>query len=227
MALTSESGWAGVGAGQVRVAWVDTSPGSLDTDLPGAHLSDQDLARAAGFGPDRRRAFLQGRSLIAGLVRDLFPDASGWSLGTRTCRRCGARHAGVEITGVPAAASVSYAPGLVVAAAARGPRVSRLGVDVERDAVNAPRSRDLQRLLGPSTVSPLRRWTRIESVVKADGRGLRVDPADVHFRAGYGRVSGDPAWYRVTDVAGPAGYLISLAWCGAESSAAGSRPATG
>ncbi|MGV8909901.1 MAG: 4'-phosphopantetheinyl transferase family protein [Propionicimonas sp.] len=211
----------------MSVVWASTSPGTIATGTTGAELGEQDRARAASFGPDRRRAFLLGRSLVAGLVRELLPDASGWSVGTRACRRCGARHAGVEITGVPVVASVSYAPGLVVAAAARGPRVSRLGIDVERDAANATRSRDLQRLLGPSTVSPLRRWTRIESVLKADGRGLRADPADVHFRAGRGRVSGDPARYRVVDVAGPAGYVISLAWCGAESLAAGSGPATG
>ncbi len=59
-----------------------------------------------------------GRSLVSGLVGGLFPDASGWSIGTGVCVRCGQRHGAVELTGVPAVASVSYARGLVVAAVA-------------------------------------------------------------------------------------------------------------
>ena len=215
-----------VGVGRVKVAWAATSPGTIGTGITGARLSDGDLERAAGFGPDRRRAFVLGRSLIAGLVGELVPNASGWSVGTGSCRRCGARHGPVEITGVPVVASVSYAPGLVVVAAAPG-QSSRVGIDVELERVNATRTRDLERLLGPSGEPVLRRWTRIEALLKADGRGLLVDPGDVRLRSGGGRIAGDPGRYRVVDVAGPTGYLISLAWCDAESSAAASGRATG
>lgn len=219
----------GVAVGPVSVVWSATSPGTGTSgpDPTGVRLSDDDRVRAASFVPDRRRAFLVGRSLIAGLVGSLFPAASGWSVGTGPCRRCGARHGAVEITGVPVVASLSYAPGLVVAAGASSHRVSRLGIDVELDAANAVRSRDLQRLLGPSSGPPLMRWTRVEAVLKADGRGLGVDPGDVRVRAGRGRIAGDPARYRVADVVGPTGYVVSLAWCGAGSSGAGSDQATG
>ena len=216
-----------VGVGQVKVVWSATSPATLGTGIAGASLSDGDLVRAAGFGPDRRRAFVLGRSLIATLVGELFAAATGWSVGTGACRRCGARHGPVEITGVPVVASVSYAPGLVVAAAAPAQRVGRLGVDVEQERADATRTRDLERLLGLSPEPVLRRWTRIEAILKADGRGLLVDPGEVRLRSGGGRIAGDPARYRVADVAGPAGYLVSLAWCGAEASAAGCDPASG
>jgi 4'-phosphopantetheinyl transferase len=226
MALITEPRRQRLDVGQVLLAWAVTTSANTRTDLRGGVLSEQDLMRAAGFGPARRQAFLLGRTLVATLVDELFPATSGWSLGSRSCPRCGVRHSGVEITGVPAVASVSHAPGLVIVAAAASDRVSRLGVDVEPDAANATRSRDLERLLGRSAEPVLRRWTRVEAVLKADGRGLLVDPADVRVRAGLGRILDDAARYRVVDVAGPAGYLISLAWCGGGSSEAGSGQAT-
>ncbi len=190
-------------------------------------LSEPDRARAAGFGADRLAEFVLGRAVIAGLVAGMFPDAGTWSVVTATCRRCGARHGPVEVTGVPVLASVSYAPGLVVAAAAPRSQVSRLGIDVEPATADPRRTRDLQRLLGSSAEPVMERWTRIEAVLKADGRGLRVDPGEVRLSSSGAWIPGDPARYRVVDVVGPAGYQISLAWCGEGASAVASGPATG
>ena len=180
-------------------------------------------------GPDRDRArdFVAGRSLVTALVGGLCPDAADWSVGTGRCPRCGERHGAVELAGVPAVAGVSYARGLVVAAAARTESVRRLGVDVERDAADTTRTSDLERLLGRSRQPILRRWTQIEAVLKADGRGLLVDPGDVRVRRHRASIADDPARYRTEDVPGPAGYVISLAWCDAESSAGSSGPAKG
>lgn len=58
-------------------------------------------------------------------------------------------------------------------AAVRG---RRIGVDLERDDAPAARLAAIRALLGES-VDPLRAWTEAEAVLKADGRGLRVDPA--------------------------------------------------
>jgi 4'-phosphopantetheinyl transferase len=190
-------------------------------------LSPQDQARAAGFGVDRRREFVVGRSLVSGLVGALFPEAVGWSVGTAACARCGERHGAVELTGVPAVAGVSYATGLVIAAVAPSARVGRLAVDVELDAADAARARDLERLLGRSRQPVLRRWTRIEAVLKADGRGLLVEPRDVRVRGTHASIAGDAARYELADVQGPSGYVISLAWSDAGSSAASAGPATG
>lgn len=133
----------------------------------------------------------------------------------------------MELTGVPAVASVSYARGLVVAALAPSRAASGLGIDVELDAADTTRTRDLERLIGSAPEPILRRWTRIEAVLKADGRGLLVDPGDVRFDDGTASIVGAPNTYHLSDVAGPAGFVISLAWCDAGSSAASSGRATG
>ncbi len=167
-----------------------------------------------------------GRSLVSGLVAGLFPEASGWSVGSGVCERCGQRHGAVEVTGVPAVAGVSYARGLVVAAVALFPPVGRVGVDVELDAADTTRTRDLERLLGRSRQPVLLRWTRIEAVLKADGRGLLVEPRDVRLRGTHASITGAATRYELAGVTGPPGYVISLAWSGAESSAASTGRAT-
>lgn len=211
--------------GSVKVAWAHGTPPVAAASLDVA-LSDADRERAAGFGAARLGEFVAGRALVRGLVRELFPQAERWQVLSRSCIRCGARHGPVEVSGVPVVASISYAAGLVVAAVAPTSRLERLGVDVELDAVDATREQDLRRLLGASTEPMLRRWTRIEAVLKADGRGLLVDPGVVRLQRGNGHISGERIRYQLADVAGPPGYLISLAWCGSESSAAGARRAT-
>lgn len=213
--------------GPARVAWALTSPGPVATRPRLIDLSAQDQARAAGFGVDRRREFVVGRSLVDALVRGLFPDASDWTIGTRACERCGQRHGAVELTGVPAVAGVSYARGLVVAAVAPTQAASRLGVDVELDASDTTRTHDLEQLLGRGRLPMPRRWTRIEAVLKADGRGLRLEPSDVRLRGEDAAIAHSPHRYHVADVPGPAGYVISLAWCDAGSSAASSGRANG
>jgi len=213
--------------GPASLAWAATSPGPVRTRPRLADLSPQDQARAAGFGVDRRREFVVGRSLVSGLVAGLFPESSGWSVGTGVCARCGERHGAVELTGVAAVAGVSYARGLVIAAVAAAGTVASLGVDVEVDAVDTTRTRDLERLLGRSREPVLLRWTRIEAVLKADGRGLLVEPRDVRVRGHRASIAGGTTRYELADVAGPPGYVISLAWSDAGSSAASAGPATG
>jgi len=205
--------------GPACVAWVGEDAG-IDTEGQLALLSGPDGERAAGFRPDRLRRFLLGRALVRALVRVRFPEASTWSVFSGECRRCGTRHAGVEIEGAPVLASVSYADGIVVAAVADTALTHRLGVDVEADAADQTRTDDLQRLLGASSEAVLRRWTRVEAVLKADGRGLLIDPGAVWLRRGGAWIAGEAESYVVTEVPGPAGYLVSLAWSAAAASAA-------
>jgi 4'-phosphopantetheinyl transferase len=210
-----------VRVGPASIAWTrDERPVDLPTQL--ALLSPSDRERAAGLAPARLNRFLQGRLLLRDLVGDLFPDAVGWLVQPGVCRKCGLRHAGTELEGVPARASVSYAAGLVVAAVAPTSRVCRLGVDVEPAIADSTRVEDLRRLLGASTEPVVRRWTRVEAVLKADGRGLLIDPGAVWLRRGGAWIAGEQASYVVAEVGGPPGYLISLAWCAAAVSAAAS-----
>lgn len=208
-----------VSVGAARVAWMgEDAP--IDTEAQLALLSGPDGERAAGFRPARLRRFLLGRGLVRALVQERFPEAPAWTVQPGECRCCGVRHAGVEIEGAPARASVSYADGIVVAAVADTARTHRLGVDVELDAADQARTDDLRRLLGASSEAVLRRWTRVEAVLKADGRGLLIDPGAVWLRRGGAWIAGEAESYVVTDVAGPAGYLVSLAWSAAAASAA-------
>ncbi|WP_156760411.1 hypothetical protein [Microbacterium karelineae] len=121
-----------------------------------------------------------GRALLAGLIAELAPGAD--PAVSRECPRCGATdHGRPRADDAPVAVSVSYAGGVVVAAAARSEHVSALGVDAEpeRDGPLA----ELAPLFAPATPPDVRGWTMIEAVVKADGRGLRVAPGEVRFRA--------------------------------------------
>ena len=87
-------------------------------------------------------------------------------------------------------ASVSHARGLTVAVVAAGASV---GIDAERVDDGTARARDLDRLLAVAS-DPLLDWNRREAVLKADGRGLRVDPALVSIdRDEYATIEGGAA----------------------------------
>ena len=178
-----------------------------------AALSGPDVLRVDELAPRLRDGFVVGRLLIHALVAGLFPQATQWSVIAGACRRCGRLHAGVELEGVPARASVSYAADLVVVAVAPASKVSRLGLDAEFGVADAGRIEEFRRMLGTSTEPILRRWTRVGAVLKADGRGLLIDPASVHLRRGGAWIAGQAASYAVAEVPGPPGFLVSLAWC--------------
>lgn len=201
--------------GPASVAWVPARPPVVLDAL--AVLSGPDLLRAAAMASDQLNRFLRGRLLVNSLVAELFPDATGWVVSSSVCQRCGKLHAGVGVEGVLARASVAYAPDLVVATVAPSCLVGRLGVDVEAADVDQERALELRRMLGASSEPVLRRWTRVGAVLKADGRGLLVDPGAVHLRRGGAWLAGEHTSYEVAEVDGPSGYLISLAWCAAGS----------
>lgn len=197
--------------GPALVAWAPTR--RSDHEIPLAALSGPDLLRLDELAPGLRNGFVVGRLLIHTLVAGLFPHATEWSVTASACRRCGRPHAGVELEGVPARASVSYAADLAVVAVAPTSQVSRLGLDVEFGVADTGRMEELRRMLGASTEPILRRWTRVGAVLKADGRGLLIDPGSVHLRRGGAWIAGQAASYAVAEVPGPPGFLVSLAWC--------------
>ena len=119
------------------------------------------------------------------------------------------------VDGSPFVASVSYAGNLaVVAVALRTEDVGAIGVDAELDHDRQRDAAGLRGVLGGDREVTVQEWTRIEAALKADGRGLRVDPALV-------RVDDDPAGWiaRVPGVAmitgwdapAPAGVTVSVA----------------
>lgn len=122
------------------------------------------------------------------------------------CASCGGDHGPVHAEGTDAAVSVSYAPGWAVVAVAR--HHARVGVDAVPSDVGG-----LERVLPPGA-DAARAWARIEAVLKADGRGLAVDPARIDVvsidgRAWEARL--DERSWRGWDLPGPDGVVVAVA----------------
>ena len=142
-----------------------------------------------------------GRPARSAAGRDALRALAAWIVGAdpadvtvrARCATCGGPHGRPVLGGSrdldALHASVAHAGDtVVVAVSADGP----VGIDAE------PRGREAP----PGTT--LEVWVRIESVLKADGRGLAVDPARVRFADDeHGIVAwieGEAARYRVVDV---------------------------
>ncbi|WP_150958688.1 4'-phosphopantetheinyl transferase family protein [Microbacterium testaceum] len=169
------------------------------------------------------------RDVSRALLRELLPDARFLS----RCGACGGDHGRVHVEGADAAVSVSYADGWAVVAVAWGH--GSIGVDaVSADAVGIervlPSEADL-RPAGAAASAQARMWARVEAVLKADGRGLAVDPRDVEVtldgaewsarvrsslsggasaREGGGAEGRDRMW-RGWDLHGPDGVVLAVA----------------
>jgi 4'-phosphopantetheinyl transferase len=149
------------------------------------------------------------------------------------CPHCGStEHGPLRTSSGTTVVSLSHAGGLTVGAIARADAAASVGVDVEaeRDAdaltagaiaaasagidVEADRGSgrlaELAALFAPRPAPTLREWTMIEAAVKADGRGLRIAPADVRIDGGLAHVPGRGP-IAVAAVESPAGFLISVA----------------
>ena len=143
------------------------------------------------------------RTVSRALLTELLPGAEFAS----RCPACGGAHGRIRVSGVDAAVSVSYAPGWAFALTAPGH--TRLGLD----AVPADTS-GLDRVL---PFGDARSWARAEAVLKADGRGLAVDPARVRVvdasapGADWTATIDDGDSVAGWDVAGPPGVVVAVA----------------
>lgn len=174
-------------AGGVRLAWAN--PAEFDRGRALHLLGSAERTRAVRTSNvGLRDRFMLGRMLL----RDLAAQAGGVRAEsievTAVCERCGAEHGRPRLhwpdaAWPPPTASLASCADLVVAAIARAG--TAVGVDVEPGRV--PREADVDRrravveLLGGTQRSAIRRWVRAEAVLKADGRGLRVEPGRVAF----------------------------------------------
>lgn len=167
-------------------------------------MDDVDVAwRRIADGMPRREA-------AWGLLRELLPARARLS---NPCARCGGPHGAVRVEGAAFVASVSYAGDFAVVAVGDATAVSAIGVDAEladdprREAVG------MHGLLGRGDAS-VRSWTRVEAALKADGRGLRVDPAAVRIDErpdGWTATVPGGGILFGTDAAGPAALVVSVA----------------
>jgi 4'-phosphopantetheinyl transferase len=151
----------------------------------------------------------RARALVAELA-DV--DDASVSIMQR-CPDCAGPH-GRPVVMAPAGArgigvSIAHAADQHVVAAVRG---RRIGIDAERADAPGERVAALRELLGEHD-DLLRRWTRIEAVLKADGRGLRLEPSavDVDDASATARVPGGDRVYALHDVELGEGLVVSLA----------------
>lgn len=147
------------------------------------------------------------------LLRTLLPDPSACI--TNTCERCGGPHGRVRVEHGGVHAAVAYAGGWTFVCVAPESDAAAVGIDAE--SMSDPR-RDAAGMTGivrAGVMTSVRDWTRIEAVLKADGRGLRIDPAGVALvtrgSEWTATVAGSDREFVGADVAGPPGILVSVA----------------
>lgn len=170
---------------------------------------------------DDRRAV--GRELMLELAHELLArqslPADASLLIAAPCPDCALDHGRPVILGDSDAAtrlrvSAAHSGPVTVAAAALDRDV---GVDVE----HRPTTERLEAIVAlTSTASaladPLLHWLRVEAVLKADGRGLRVDPRDVHVTPAVAgraiaRIVGEDVAYEIDEVCIHADYRVCVA----------------
>ncbi|MGH1548710.1 4'-phosphopantetheinyl transferase family protein [Leifsonia poae] len=178
-------------------------PYDTDVDETLPRLSDGDRARLDGLRDDAaRRRFLAGRAALFAAA------ASVGELRIRIdarCPDCSLSHGRPNAQGAsrPIHLTLAHAGGRAFAAASRHP----VGIDAEPEDVTAERRAAIASL-APGRGDPLRRWTAIEAVLKADGRGLRVAPDAVRLR--FRAAALDGMRYRLRFLREP-GFLVTSA----------------
>jgi 4'-phosphopantetheinyl transferase len=122
-----------------------------------------------------------GRALLRELAAAELGVAPADAPLVQRCPDCGGPHGRPVIAGSELRVSLSRCPLGTVSVAAWG---RAIGVDVEPRELPAERVDAIRAVAGGDGVA---HWTAVEAVLKADGRGLRVDPRLV-------RIEGDVAW---------------------------------
>ncbi|PRY68599.1 4'-phosphopantetheinyl transferase [Glaciihabitans tibetensis] len=157
----------------------------------------------------KRESFLAGRWMLRQLVSELTGVHPAAVALVAQCPDCGGPHGQPRVEGSRLAVSLSRSADAVVAAAAWD---SAVGVDVEPLDQPAAATSAIEMLTGEPS---LLRWTRVEAILKADGRGLRVDPGEVVLSAVNGAVEGwvrgSATRYRVIEVELAPGVRVSVA----------------
>ena len=187
--------------------------GRIELEFPTTLPTRLQLAwRAVPSGNARRDV---AWDLLRGM---LAPDAEL----SNPCARCGGPHGPVRTTDASARPAVAYASGVAVAAvASRGPGTFAIDVELETDPVRD--AAGLNGILGARSGVRVRDWVRVEAALKADGRGLRVDPGSVAITPvgglGWQAVVPDGPVITGWDVDGISGLVICAAFSEASEAA--------
>jgi 4'-phosphopantetheinyl transferase len=173
-------------------------------------LGPSDRNRLARLDGDARHRFLSGRVAAITAIGRLVADPMGASTIDACCAECGGPHGRPEVSGTTGTVhvAIAHAAGRAFAVASR----SRIGVDAEPLDTPAERLDAIRALTRSGGGGPLARWTAIEAVLKADGRGLRVDPREVQIGRAAGNVADRGIRYRLHRHRDVAGCLVTVAW---------------
>jgi 4'-phosphopantetheinyl transferase len=212
-----------VRSGGYTLGWTVGEPARSATIEDLRLMSASERARYETLPPDRGRRFSDGRALLRSLVAAEAGVSSASVVFSARCPDCGADHGGPVVT-QPAAArrlrvSLSHSGEASIAVATWDRSV---GVDAEAIATVGERVEAICALTdvpggaGESTADrAVRHWTRVEAVLKADGRGLRLDPRTVRVHEEDGRaeaiVEGRAARYLLTDPQLPVPLRVAVA----------------
>ncbi|WP_233265438.1 4'-phosphopantetheinyl transferase family protein [Leifsonia sp. AG29] len=146
-------------------------------------LSEGDRDRLASLRGCPRGAFLAGREALLRAARA--HGAGADARITAICPDCGLSHGRPVLAegALMVHVALTHSAGSAYAVAATLP----VGIDAE-PVDTAPDRLSAIEAMSPGRGDPLRRWTAVEAVLKADGRGLRVDPARVDVRRSRARL---------------------------------------
>jgi len=195
---------------RVHVRWVPVEPGAVDVRgvLPLLSAVERirfdetaDAATATRFAVGRAALRVLVAELLTEKARSRDEEAAAIApadiLVSATCEQCGGPHGRPTVEapsrkGKPVSVSIAHCrAGVAVAASWNG----SIGVDVEVADVAAETLESICTLVPPASRpagrrwEPVQHWTRVEAVLKADGRGLLVDPAEVKVEAHDGLVT--------------------------------------
>lgn len=169
-----------------------------------ATISDDERQRYAATATARQDTFLAGRLILRRLVAELTDiPARAVELSAR-CPDCGGAHGRPTATHTGLHLSLTHGADAVVAAASN----RAIGIDIERPAQPAGVLSAIASLTGKASVQ---HWMHTEAILKADGRGLRVDPALVTIEGARGWVEDAEPRYELSEVELASGVSVSIA----------------
>jgi phosphopantetheinyl transferase len=182
-----------------------------DADVPSGieeRLGRSDRARFAGLDELQRRRFLAGRAAVLAVTERLVGRPLPGLAIDAVCDDCGGAHGRPVVSGVRTNVhvSIAHANGLGFAVAAWSP----VGVDAQPLQTPHDRLAAVRALTGERG-DLLGRWTAVEAILKADGRGLRVDPAEVLVGRRHGRVADRGIRYRLHREPDLDGCVVTIA----------------
>lgn len=190
------------------VRWANVTSATPEPDAL-TRLGEEQRRRHAVQTGRRAELFLTGRSLAADLLDELAPDHSHEL--TSTCPFCGEAHGALRAVSAPVLLSVSYAgPWVAVGAIPKNHRTG-FGLDLALSPSPHAPLLALAALFAPAKPPTAVGWTRIEAALKADGRGLQVDPTSVRLSESGAHLADRTDPIRLFDIDAPAGLVITAA----------------